>query len=172
MLRRFLESQTLQPFYASTGSGFLTGQVFAVAGSIKHLALEAPPGRRLESFKANLLQASFNTGVSMATWSIVSSVVEPIVGRYLEAGWLKSMVNSAATGAITEIRNGPTGMLSGAMTGVMQSVFMTGVQKAAGTVLAPLHNYGRERKMKQFNDARTQAMFETPFNVFESVFAK
>lgn len=167
-----LASKKLAPFIDSSGNGFLTGQVFAIAGSLKHFVLEAPPGRRLESFRTNLAQASFSTGVSMATWSIVSSIVEPVVGRYIQTGWLKSMVNSAATGALTELRNGPTGMLGGAMTGVMQSVFMTGVQKAAGTVLAPLHEYRRQATMKKFNEARNQAMFETPFSVFESVFAK
>ena len=165
-----LENKTLQQYSESAGSGVLTGQGFALAGSLFHSMMHAPPGGRISNCASSFLHSSYQTGVSMATWSIVNATVEPIVSRYLEQGFLKSVVSSATTGALTEIRNGPSGMLNGAMTGVMQSVFMSGVQQALVTVARPVMSYRREKVLARFSEQRNKEVFGDPFDVLSSAF--
>lgn len=165
-----LGKETLQHYSESAGSGFLTGQGLALGGAVFHSMMHAPPGARVSSCASSFLRSSFQTGVSMATWSIVSSTVDPIISRYVPPGFLKSVVSSATTGAITELRNGPSGMLGGAMTGVFQSVFMSAVQQGIVVAAGPVLQYRRDRILARFSEDRNREVFADPFDVLSSAF--
>ena len=142
----------------------------ALAGAVHHAVMHSPAGAGLATCKDSFIQSSMQMGVSMATWSIVSTIVEPIVGRYMENGFWKSVVNSAATGAITEIRNGPSGMLGGSLTGVAQSLFLAAVQKGIVFVGRPVFDYRRTRAIEKFHKERNECVFSEPLEVLSSAF--
>jgi hypothetical protein len=75
----------------------------------------------------------------MAEWSIVTTLLDPYVNRYLGPGMFRNCVGGALTGAVIEVRNGLTKCLTGAFWGAFQSVAQHALVYSLGLVIRPAY---------------------------------
>ncbi|KAH0794922.1 hypothetical protein GPJ56_001199 [Histomonas meleagridis] len=157
-------------FFHSVGNGFIVGQGLTAASSAYHSLMNNPPGKKLQGFISDLGYNSFNNGIEMAKWSIVSSTIEPYIAPHIQTPWLRSVVSGAATGALMEVRNGLNGIATGAFSGAMQSVTMSIFNNVVGFVLSPINNMRMSRARNKFNEKRNKAIFSEPIDVISKAF--
>jgi len=161
-------SEHLRKLLYEAGSGFLTGQAFAILGAGHHALSNSPSGHILSDFAAQLLRGSYDRGVEMATWSIVHSEIQPIIKRRLDDGWVQSALAGALTCAVLEARNGWTGMLGGALQGVSTSLVQSMLFPVGRAVLQPVQEWRQRRLRTKFQNMRNAAMFAPPHVVMQS----
>lgn len=158
------------PFIVGAGNGFLIGHGFAVFGSAFHALNNAPHGQKINDFLTRLPSSAFLSSVQMASWSIVSSTVEPFITPYIKEGWAQNLAIGAATGALIECRCGISGMISGAYSGAMQSITMSLFNHTVGLTLKPIREYSINKKKKEFYKKRSDEVFVDPFQALVTSF--
>ena len=152
------------------GAGFISGQGIAAAVSLYHAMFKAPSGKEISDFYHEFKQNSKSDGVTMAVWSILNSLIEPIVQEKVKSRPLQSIVTGAASSAIMSIRNGSTDMIKQAISGAAQSLALDMLGTGFEIALKPLDL----KMMKNFDDNffkdRSEAVLKSPTESISSVF--
>ncbi|OHT09424.1 hypothetical protein TRFO_21656 [Tritrichomonas foetus] len=157
-------------FISGAGNGFILGHGLAAAGCVYHSLMNAPRGSKIHDFVTRLPRSVYSSSVQMASWSIISAFVEPLIEPHIEQRWLKNLASGAATGALLECRCGVSGMVTGAYTGAVQSLTMSAFNLAIGSVVRPMQTYRIEKKKKEFSEKRATSVFITPTNALIDAF--
>lgn len=158
------------PFIVGAGNGFLIGHGLALFGSAFHALTNAPHGQKINDFITRLPNSFFASSVQMASWSIVSSAVEPLITPYIKEGWMQNLAIGAATGAVLECRCGLSGMFSGAYSGAMQSITMSLFNQAVGFTIRPIRTYNIDRQKRNFYKRRADEVFVDPVQAIVNAF--
>lgn len=164
--------ERLLPFIVGAGNGFLIGHGFALFGCAFHSLNNAPHGHKVQDFLTRLPSSAFANSVQMASWSIVSSTVEPFITPHVKEGWAQNLAIGAATGALLECRCGISGMLTGAYSGAMQSITMSLFNHAVGSVIKPVRSYQINRQKNDFLKKRSNEVFVDPFQAMITAFTR
>lgn len=152
------------------GIGFISGQGIATISSLYHAVFKAPSGKEISDFYHEFKQNSKSDGVTMALWSILNTLIEPIVQEKVENKILQSIITGAASSAIMSIRNGTADMTKQAASGAIQSFALSMFESGIEIALKPLDL----KMMKNFDDSffkdRSEAVLRSPTESISSVF--
>ena len=152
------------------GAGFLSGQGFAAAVSLYHSLFKAPSGKEVSDFYHQFKQNSKSDGVTMAVWSILNSLIEPIIQERVKSKPMQYIISGATSSAIMSIRNGTTDMAKQAIAGAAQSLALGLLESGVEIALKPLDM----KLMKNFDDHffkdRSETVLRSPTEAISSVF--
>lgn len=152
------------------GTGFISGQGIAAAVSLYHAVFKAPSGKELSDFYHEFKQNSKNDGVTMAVWSVLNALIEPVIQEKVKSKVLQSIISGATSSAIMSIRNGSVDMAKQAVSGAAQSLALSMLGTGFEIALKPLDL----KMMKNFDDHffkdRSEAVLRSPTESISSVF--
>jgi hypothetical protein len=153
------------------GMGFITGQGIACFSSLYHSLRNASSGGRTQDCLRQFARKSAKMGVRMASWSLLTASLEPLLGDRIVSSLCRDVISGAATSAVLAIRNGGAQILRDAIEGAAQSATMNLLGASVQLALRPIDRMQTERLAKQFMIDRSEAVFRSPLAVL-TLFSK
>jgi hypothetical protein len=143
------------------GMGFITGQGVACFSSLYHALRNASPGSRTQDCIRQFARKS----VKMASWSLLTAAVEPLLKDRIASSLGRDVVSGAATSAVLAVRNGGAQIVRDAIEGEVQSATMNVLGASIQAALKAIDEMQTERLTKQFMIDRSEAAFQSPLKV-------
>ena len=165
------EKKWITPFISSAGQGFIFSYNLSAVSCLHHSVFSAPQGFKIHDFFTRFPRQAMDSSVQMASWSVVSTALDPLIDPHFESRWIRNLISGAATGAIFEIRNGLGSMVTGAYSGAMQSLSMSVLNFFLHKFAQPVQHFTSERKVKKFREKRAE-VFQPPISALLEAFTQ
>ncbi|OHT12032.1 hypothetical protein TRFO_18217 [Tritrichomonas foetus] len=154
------------------GTGFISGQGIAATVSLYHALFKAPSGKELDDFIHHFKRNSRLDGVAMATWSILNTLIEPMIEDKIQSKQMQSIVSGALSSAVMSIRNGSVDVMKNAVSGAAQSLALNILGAGVEVALKPLDLVMMKNVDSKFFADRAEAVFRPPTEAISDVFLK
>lgn len=152
------------------GSGFASGQIMAAVVNTFKTTVNLGSDMSFADIVSNLKKDSYDYGLNMAQYSVVSTIVSPYVHTRVNNRLLRNIITGAITGSILEWRNGAHGVFNGAITSLQQTFTMEIFRFVVSSVVKPVNQYRHERILSNFHKERDEAIYNDPITVITQAF--
>ena len=164
------EANSFENYCKRAGTGFLSGQGFAVIAALFHSLKNSPKGEKLKDFRDQMMKNSFQRGAEMACSEIVNASVTPFVKSHITNQFLQNIVSGALTGAIISCRNGTKEIIKSIALNTAQTIFFNALGNCAEVALKPLDTSFTPVTEAAFNKTRNAQVLIDPFDAFSKAF--
>lgn len=164
------ESNQIDSFISSMGNAFVTGHLLGSIFPVGHSLICVPYGSKIKTLSSQLPRSVYSSSIQMALWTGANALVSPLINEYIQESLPRSIISSAATGALLNCRLGYDGMLSGAVLSSLQAIQLQAVSYLFSLPFTPLHNRYIQKKKRELYHKRTTTSLVTPINAIFSAF--
>jgi hypothetical protein len=154
--------------FRKTGDGFLSGQGIALIAACNKSFKNGEAGNRTNDFLNRLRKESLAKGLQMASWGLLNSIAQRLLGNAIETERTRRLVAGGLVSAILAGRNGPGLILRAGIAGFAQTLLMDCLANCVEIALHPLDVDIDPYLIKE----RNEELFKgNPINVILSAFS-